>query len=210
MPTPSAAARLSSRSGRRAATLARNDNYCKKGRPFLDSVIFRIIPNAATRAIAFETGEINAIFASNSFPYQHVDRLKKLRNATIKDIGSPSLIGVHFNLKGNPIVAKKEVRMAIAHAIDKKFVVEKGLRGVGKVIDSVIPPGIPWAYNANVPKYPFDLNKANALLDEAGHPRGAGGMRFALRLAFEAGNDNAERDKGAHAPATCAQGRCAL
>ena len=174
-------------------TLARNDNYFKKGRPFLDSVIFRIIPNAATRAIAFETGEINAIFASNSFPYQHVDRLKKLRNATIKDIGSPSLIGVHFNLKGNPIVAKKEVRMAIAHAIDKKFVVEKGLRGVGKVIDSVIPPGIPWAYNANVPKYPFDLNKANALLDEAGHPRGAGGMRFALRLAFEAGNDNAER-----------------
>ena len=174
-------------------TLVRNDNYFKKGRPFLDSVIFRIIPNAATRAIAFETGEINAIFASNSFPYQHVDRLKKLRNATIKDIGSPSLIGVHFNLKGNPIVAKKEVRMAIAHAIDKKFVVEKGLRGVGKVIDSVIPPGIPWAYNANVPKYPFDLNKANALLDEAGHPRGAGGMRFALRLAFEAGNDNAER-----------------
>ena len=174
-------------------TLVRNDNYFKKGRPFLDSVIFRIIPNAATRAIAFETGEINAIFASNSFPYQHVDRLKKLRNATIKDIGSPSLIGVHFNLKGNPIVARKEVRMAIAHAIDKKFVVEKGLRGVGKVIDSVIPPGIPWAYNANVPKYPFDLNKANALLDEAGHPRGAGGMRFALRLAFEAGNDNAER-----------------
>ena len=174
-------------------TLVRNDNYFKKGRPFLDSVIFRIIPNAATRAIAFETGEINAIFASNSFPYQHVDRLKKLPNATIKDIGSPSLIGVHFNLKGNPIVARKEVRMAIAHAIDKKFVVEKGLRGVGKVIDSVIPPGIPWAYNANVPKYPFDLNKANALLDEAGHPRGAGGMRFALRLAFEAGNDNAER-----------------
>ncbi len=174
-------------------TLVRNDNYFKKGRPFLDSVIFRIIPNAATRAIAFETGEINAIFASNSFPYQHVDRLKKLPNATIKDIGSPSLIGVNFNLKGNPIVAKKEVRMAIAHAIDKKFVVEKGLRGVGKVIDSVIPPGIPWAYNANVPKYPFDLNKAAALLDEAGHPKGAGGMRFSLRLAFEAGNDNAER-----------------
>jgi len=174
-------------------TLVRNDNYFKKGRPFLDSVIFRIIPNAATRAIAFETGEINAIFASNSFPYQHVDRLKKLPNATIKDIGSPSLIGVNFNLKGNPIVAKKEVRMAIAHAIDKKFVVEKGLRGVGKVIDSVIPPGIPWAYNANVPKYPFDLNKAAALLDEAGYPKGAGGMRFSLRLAFEAGNDNAER-----------------
>lgn len=174
-------------------TLVRNENYFKKGRPFLDSVVYRIIPNAATRAIAFETGEINAIFASNSFPYQHVDRLKKLRNATIKDIGSPSLIGLNFNLKGNPIVAKREVRVAIAHAIDKKFIVEKGLRAVGKVIDSVIPPGIPWAYNANVPKYPVDLKKANGLLDEAGYPTNAAGMRFQLRLAFEAGNDNSER-----------------
>jgi peptide/nickel transport system substrate-binding protein len=119
--------------------------------------------------------------------------LKKLRNAMIKDIGSPSLIGLNFNLKGNPIVAKKEVRAAIAHTIDKKFIVEKGLRGVGKVIDSVIPPGIPWAYNPNVPKYAFDLKKANAMLDEAGYPRNAAGMRFQLRLAFEAGNDNSER-----------------
>ena len=174
-------------------TLVRNENYFKKGRPFLDSVVYRIIPNASTRAIAFETGEINAIFASNNFPYQQIDRLKKLPNAVIKDIGSPSLIGVNFNLKGNPALAKREVRVAFAHAIDKKFIVEKGLRGVGKVIDSVIPPGISWAYNPNVPKYPFDLKKANALLDEAGYPRTASGMRFSLRLAFEAGNDNSER-----------------
>ena len=174
-------------------TLVRNENYFKKGRPFLDSVVYRIIPNASTRAIAFETGEINAIFASNNFPYQHIDRLKKLPNAVIKDIGSPSLIGVNFNFKGNPALAKREVRVAFAHAIDKKFIVEKGLRGVGKVIDSVIPPGISWAYNPNVPKYPFDLKKANALLDEAGYPRTASGTRFSLSSAFEAGNDNSER-----------------
>jgi len=173
--------------------LVRNENYFKKGRPFLDSVIYRVIPNAATRAIAFETGEVNAIFGSNSFLQQHVDRLKKVRNTIIKDIGSPSLIGINFNLKGNPIIAKREVRVAIAHAIDKKFVVEKGLRTVGKVIDSVIPPGISWAYNPNVPKYPFDLKKANSLLDEAGYPKGAGGIRFPLKLTFEAGNDNSER-----------------
>jgi peptide/nickel transport system substrate-binding protein len=44
-----------------------------------------------------------------------------------------------------------------------------------------------------VPKYPFDLKKANSLLDEAGYPKGADGTRFSLRLSFEAGNDNAER-----------------
>jgi peptide/nickel transport system substrate-binding protein len=174
-------------------TLVRNEHYFKKGRPFLDSIIFRIIPNASTRATAFETGEVNAIIGSQSFPFQHTDRLKKLPNVILKDIGSPSMIGVNFNLKGNPVLAKKEVRAAIAHAIDKRFVVEKGMRGVGKVIDSVIPPGIPWAYNPNVPKYEFDVKKANALLDGAGYPRGASGMRFSLGLSYEAGNDNSER-----------------
>lgn len=67
-------------------TLVRNENYFKKGRPFLDSVIYRIIPNAATRAIAFETGEINAIISSNSFPYQHVDRLKKCATPSSKTL----------------------------------------------------------------------------------------------------------------------------
>jgi len=174
-------------------TLVRNEKFFKKGRPFLDSIIYRMIPNAATRAIAFETGEVNGIFASQSFPYQHADRLKKLPNVNLKDIGSPTVIGLHFNFKDNPILAKKEVRQAIAHAIDKKFLVDKGLRGVGKVVESVIPPGIPWAYNANAPKYPFSVQRANALLDEAGQARGGSGMRFFLRLTFEAGNDNSER-----------------
>ena len=174
-------------------TLVRNESYFKKGRPFLDSIIFRIIPSGATRATAFETGEVNAIFASQSFPYQQVDRLKRLPNVIIKDIGSPSLIGLNFNLKGNPTLAKREVRAAIAHAINKQFIVAKGYRDVGKIIDSVIPPGIPWAYNPNVLKYPFNAQKANALLDEAGYPRKGSAMRFSLRLTYEAGNDNSER-----------------
>jgi peptide/nickel transport system substrate-binding protein len=174
-------------------TLVRNENFFKKGRPFLDSIVFRIIPSGATRATAFETGEVNAIFASQSFPYQQADRLKRLPNVIIKDIGSPSLIGLNFNLKGNPTLAKREVRLAIAQAINKQFIVAKGYRNVGKIIDSVIPSGIPWAYNPNVPKYPFNIQKANALLDEAGYPRKGSAMRFSLRLSYEAGNDNSER-----------------
>lgn len=174
-------------------TLVRNENYYKKGRPFLDSLIFRIIPNAASRAIAFETGEVQAITGSQSFPYQQLDRLKKVPNTILKDIGSPSMIGLNFNLKGNAIVAKREIRVAMAHAIDKEFIVEHGFRGSGKLIDSIIPAGIPWAYNPNVPKYPYDPEKANALLDQAGYPRKGGDMRFSLRLAYEAGNANSER-----------------
>ncbi|MFQ5850403.1 MAG: ABC transporter substrate-binding protein [Candidatus Binatia bacterium] len=174
-------------------TLIRNKNYFKKGRPFLDRVIFKVIPNAASRAIAFETGEVDMIVGSISFPYQAVDRLRKLPNIRLVDLGTPSVIGPHFNYIDNPILAKRKVRMAVAHAIDKKFIVDKGFRGIGKVIDSIIPAGIPWAYNPNVPKYPYNIEKANRLLDEAGYPRKGSGMRFSLRLAFESGNVNSER-----------------
>ena len=174
-------------------TLVRNENYYKKGRPFLDSLIFRIIPNAASRAIAFETGEVQAIIGSQSFPFQQLDRLKKVPNTILKDIGSASVIGFHFNFKDNPILAKREVRVAMAHAIDKDFIVERGFTGSGKVIDSIIPNGIPWAYNPKVLKYPYSVEKANALLDQAGYPRKDGGMRFSLRLTYESGNASSER-----------------
>ena len=174
-------------------TLVRNENYFKKGRPFLDSIIFKIIPNAATRAIAFETGEIHALIGSQSFPFQQFDRIKKLPNVVVKDIGAASVIGLSLNIKGNPILGKREVRVALAHAIDKNFIAENGFRGTGKIIDSVIPQGIAWAYNPNVPKYPFDIEKTNAMLDQAGYPKKGGGMRFSLRLTYEAGNANSER-----------------
>lgn len=174
-------------------TLVRNENYFKKGRPFLDRLIFKVIPSAASRAIVFETGEVGMIVGSQSFPYQAVDRLKKLPNVRLVDLGTPAVIGPHFNYIDNAILAKRKVRMAIAHAIDKKFIVEKGMRSVGKVIDSIIPAGLPWAYNPNAPKYPYDVKKANRLLDEAGYPKKGSGMRFSIRLAFEAGNANSER-----------------
>ena len=175
-------------------TLVRNENYFKKGRPFLDRLIFKVIPSSASRAIAFETGEVGAILGSQSFPYQALDRLKKVPNIRLIDLGVPSVIGAHFNYIDNAILAKREVRMAFAHAIDKKFIVDKGMRGVGTVIDSIIPAGLPWAYNPNAPKYPYDVEKANRLLDEAGYPRkGSAGVRFSIRLAFEAGNASAER-----------------
>ena len=173
-------------------TLVRNENFFKKGRPFLDSIIFRIVPNAATRAIAFQTGEVGAIIGT-SFPYQQFERLKKVPNATMKDMGASRNIGLSFNLKGNPIPGKREVRVAVAHALDKNFIAENGFRGTGKTIDSVIPQGIPWAYNPNVPKYAYDIEKANQMLDQAGYSKKGGGMRFSLRLAYEAGNASSER-----------------
>ncbi len=84
----------------------------------------------------------------------------------------------------NPFLANSKVRAAINHAIDKEdftnqFSEEWG-RGIG-FFTSLIYENSPF-YNDEVPGYPFNLDLANSLLDEAGYPRGDNGYRFTLNL----------------------------
>src|SRR5919204_664183 len=75
-----------------------------------------------------------------------------------------------------------KVRQAIAHAIDKRFIIQKLLFGYGQISHSEVPPALKWAHNPNVPQYEYDVAKANQLLDDAGYRRGPDGMRFRTHI----------------------------
>ncbi len=79
-------------------------------------------------------------------------------------------------------LADLKVRQAIAHAIDKDFVVKTIFLGYAKPATGPVPQNDKQFYTADVPTYPFDVAKANALLDEAGYKRGGDGTRFKLKL----------------------------
>ena len=79
-------------------------------------------------------------------------------------------------------LADLKVRQAIAHAIDKDFVVKTIFLGYAAAATGPVPKNDPQFYTADVPTYAFDVAKANALLDEAGYKRGADGNRFTLKL----------------------------
>ncbi|TIP33623.1 MAG: ABC transporter substrate-binding protein, partial [Mesorhizobium sp.] len=79
-------------------------------------------------------------------------------------------------------LADLKVRQAIAHAIDKDFVVKTIFLGYAATATGPVPKSDPQFYTADVPTYPFDVAKANALLDEAGYKRADDGKRFALKL----------------------------
>ena len=79
-------------------------------------------------------------------------------------------------------LADLKVRQAIAHAIDKDFVVKTVFLGYAKPATGPVPQNDKQFYTADVPTYPFDVAKANALLDEAGYKPGGDGMRFKLKL----------------------------
>ena len=74
------------------------------------------------------------------------------------------------------------VRRALAHAIDRDFVVKTIFLGYAKPATGPVPAYDKTFYTDQVPHYDFDPAKAEALLDEAGYPKGADGIRFKLRL----------------------------
>ena len=79
-------------------------------------------------------------------------------------------------------LADLKVRQAIAHAIDKDFVVKTVFLGYARPATGPVPQNDKQFYTADVPTYAFDVAKANALLDEAGYKPGADGTRFKLKL----------------------------
>ena len=88
-----------------------------------------------------------------------------------------------FNLR-HAQLGKKEVRQAIAHAIDRNVLVKLALNGRARVATGPIRSDNPPFYNPDVPKYPRNVARANRLLDKAGAPR-RGASRFAVRLSYE-------------------------
>lgn len=169
-------------------TLVRNPDYFKKGQPYLDRVILKIMPNGAARVLAFEKGEVDVLYGF-VLPREQALRLKALPGVQYaENVVLPEVVTLFFNLQGTKPLADLRVRQAIAHGLDKKFMIEKAYFGVGRPATSPIPTGIPWAHNKSVAVYDYDPEKAQALLDAAGFPRKADGTRLSLRLAYDPAN----------------------
>jgi peptide/nickel transport system substrate-binding protein len=173
--------------------LERNPDYFKPGRPYLDRVVLRVMPNGASRVLAFEKGEVDVLYTF-SLPREQAGRVKALPNVVSKDFMLyPEVVTLFFNLKDSKPLGELKVRQAVAHAIDKAFIADKGYFGLSKPAISPIPSNLPWAHNPRVPVYDYDPAKAATLLDEAGYPKGAGGERFALRLSYDPANSAANK-----------------
>ncbi len=89
------------------------------------------------------------------------------------------IIAVEFNLD-RPLFKDVRVRRAFAHAIDRKFIANNIWMGNATVADGPVPADLTQFHVSDVPQYPFDLKRAEALLDEAGLRRNAQGIRFSV------------------------------
>ncbi len=161
--------------------LERNPDYWVKGKPQIDEMIVRFIPDSGARAVAFETGEIE-VGGSDPVPLSDLERLKSVPKLNVTTDGYAmcgAMFYFEFNMR-DPQFQDVRVRQAIAHAIDRDFVVRNVWFGYGDVATGPISQKLKNFYSADVPKYPFDVAKAEALLDQAGFTRKQGGIRFKI------------------------------
>ncbi|MFN2454329.1 MAG: ABC transporter substrate-binding protein [Pyrinomonadaceae bacterium] len=166
-------------------TLARNEKYFKAGKPYLDRIVYKVMPSAAMSAIAFENEEVD--YFLNPSPLDVV-RLKKMGGVVVTDKGREGFATVETlvpNLNRAPL-SDLRVRQAMAHAIDKNYMVDKLLFGMGVAATGPVSQLLNWAHNPNVVKYEKDIARANQLLDEAGYKRGSDGVRFHLNFVYAA------------------------
>jgi len=146
-------------------TLDANDNYFE-GRPYLDGVVVRIVPDATTMFLELKTQGLDWIGLS---PLQYKKQTQsEFFKKNYKKFKYPSFSYTYlgFNLK-HPWFREKKVRQAIAFALDKEEIVKGALLGMGSISTGPYVPDT-WPYNPDVKKYEHNPQKAKELLKEAG------------------------------------------
>ncbi|MEM9222888.1 MAG: ABC transporter substrate-binding protein [Pseudomonadota bacterium] len=162
--------------------LERNDDFFIEGRPYLDRIVYRIIKDAPARAIGMENGELHLTTFENTV--RNIKRMGENENLTATSDGYAAIGPIDwlaFNVGKDGPLADKRVRQAIAYALDKDFILNALMLGLAEDAKTGIHPGSPLHFDG-VNGYDLDLDKANALLDEAGYPPNADGVRFSLTI----------------------------
>ncbi|MBM3503862.1 MAG: hypothetical protein FJX65_08305 [Alphaproteobacteria bacterium] len=152
-----------------AVRLVRNDAYWEAGKPYLDALVFQIIPQGPNRSTALETGEVDFLY---QFYVSRPDVKRLADNNRIQAKRGSATPAVYFLMMNTarPALATKEARQALATAINRDLQVAQAMDGHARPGYGAFGDGFPWLVNADAAyakKYPLDPSKAKALLDQA-------------------------------------------
>jgi peptide/nickel transport system substrate-binding protein len=173
--------------------MERFDRFFLAQRPYLDRIIVGINPEAATVVLNLERGDVHMTgFLSNPTDLKRVEQNPALQLTSKGYDGIGSMNWLAFNLERKPM-SDLRVRKAIAHAIDKPFVLKALMGGYGIPADGPLAANSPFAVS-DVVRYPHDLARARALLDEAGYRPDANGERFKVTIDYYPGSDTYQKN----------------
>jgi len=151
--------------------LAANPNYFQ-GTPKIAKIIFTVT-STDTRMQDFNAGllDIDIIAAK----LENIELLQKMGFVEVQEFDGNQYGYIGLNTK-DAILSDKLVRQALSYGLDRAGFVETYRQGLGTVAAAPAAT-VSWAYDPEVKQYPYDPDKAAALLDEAGWTLNANGKR---------------------------------
>lgn len=171
-----------------AVILEANPHYYR-GKPKLDGIIYRVLPEMNILLTQLKAGEIDV---AGNIGFAQLEQVKALNN--IRTVMTPNLIWEHFDFNlDNPLFRDVRVRQATALAIDKQSIVNTALKNTASLANGD-QPASSWAHNPTVKPAVRDINAARDLLTQAGWKEGTDGIfvkdgqRLAFSLVTTAGN----------------------
>ncbi|MBI2468252.1 MAG: ABC transporter substrate-binding protein [Candidatus Rokubacteria bacterium] len=142
-----------------------------RGAPYLDRVVYRVIPDDNTRFQEYRAGSLEHVdVPTGQFRAAQADPVLSKERHVWPILGTYAL---RFTMTQTPFKDNKKLRQALNYAIDKEAIARVLLEGSVVPARGVLPPGMP-GHNPELVGYPHDRARARQLLAEAGHPDGRG------------------------------------
>ncbi|OAI87375.1 nickel ABC transporter substrate-binding protein [Exiguobacterium sp. KKBO11] len=148
------------------ATFKVNKNYWGP-KPNIDHIKVDIIPDAETRVLALEKGQVDLIYGEGAISIDAFNQLKtdkSYKTEMSEPVATRLLV---LNTK-NKRLSDERVRQALQHGFDRAALVEGITSGIEAPADYLLPPNMPYTSNLKVKQRDYDVKEANRLLDEAG------------------------------------------
>jgi peptide/nickel transport system substrate-binding protein len=141
----------------------RNPGYWEPGKPYLDRVVFMLISNAAVGIPRLLTREVDFVGALTPVD---VRPLESQSGVILSQSRGSRWLALQMRVDRPPFDNPK-LRQAIAHAIDRKRMVDIVMNGKATIAEGFTPPGL-WWFDATLKSYPYDPDRAKALIAEVG------------------------------------------
>lgn len=149
--------------------LKKNEDYWDEGKPYLDEIYWHVIPDANSRAVAYETGTID-VLPGGSIENFDVERISNLPNTCVTDKGW-EYFGPHaflwLNNRQGP-TANKQFRQALMYAMDRNFAKDVLWNGLGKLATGPVSSSTKFHSN-DVTQYDYNPEKARELVKASGY-----------------------------------------
>src|SRR5690606_11307777 len=139
-----------------------------QGRPSIDRVVFRVIPDTQARLSALLNGEVDLV---PGVPPEMIAQIENNPDVRIEEVPGRQVIYLGMNLTRTGPLSDKRVRQALNYAVDVDLIIDAVLEGHA-TRNAAGLTGINAAYDPSIEPYPYDPERARQLLAEAGYADG--------------------------------------